>query len=165
MGPYGAVHRAVWALRMRKAICHTAAFFKAIRVVGTHWFGRPLARWGAAGLFFCYSRLKAEFWQGLVHKRRMETHLDSQTKLLPKETAHEISIDQDIFLIDSEDSTCAIHTLNSGAAIIWLLCDRTRDVESIAREIAATYSLAEEEVLAQVQETVEQLQSLGLTEP
>ena len=91
--------------------------------------------------------------------------LHVSTKPLPKDSVNEELIDQELFLFDAEDSSCTIHMLNGGAALIWFLCDGTQNVESITREIAATYSLAEEEVLAQVQETVAQLQSLGLMEP
>ena len=90
---------------------------------------------------------------------------DLPTKPRAKDSVNERLIDQEPFLFDTEDSSCMIHTLNNGAAIIWLLCDGKRNVESITREIAATHSLAEEEVLAQVQETVAQLRSLGLMEP
>ena len=72
-------------------------------------------------------------------------------------------IGQELFLYDC-NSEC-VYTLNSGASMIWLLCDGTREVESIAEEISITSKLSETEILAYVQETVERLQSLGLFEP
>lgn len=50
---------------------------------------------------------------------------------------------------------------NSGAAMIWLLCDETQDIQSLDRESAVTETLSELEVLDHVQEAVQQFQALG----
>ena len=87
-----------------------------------------------------------------------------ETKPLPKSSIVESEelMGQELFLYD--DGSEIVYTLNSGAAMIWLLCDGTRDVESIAREIPLTGKPPEEEILAHVQETIEQFQLLGLIE-
>ena len=69
-------------------------------------------------------------------------------------------IDKRLFLYD--DSSGDVHALNGGAAMVWLLCDGTRDLESIAREITSYFELPGQEVLVQVQEAVVQFQELGL---
>jgi hypothetical protein len=69
-------------------------------------------------------------------------------------------IEQELFLHDPR--TEEVHCLNSGAAIIWLLCDGTRSARDIATEIATEYGLPEQDVLADVQEMLGRLQALGL---
>ena len=69
---------------------------------------------------------------------------------------------QELFLYDVSNG--AVHALNNGAAMVWLLCDGTLDLVDIAREIICTCDLTQQEVLAQVQETVGQFQALGLLE-
>lgn len=70
-------------------------------------------------------------------------------------------IGQQLFLYD--ESSKVVHCLNSGGAMVWLLCDGSRDVDTIAREIAATApSLSTEQVQKEVRETVDQFHSLGL---
>ena len=69
---------------------------------------------------------------------------------------------QELFLYD--DSNGAVHALNSGAAMVWLLCDGTRELGVIGKEIGRTCGLTQQEVLAQVQETVGQFRALGLLE-
>jgi hypothetical protein len=71
-------------------------------------------------------------------------------------------IGEELFLYD--DATGAVHTLNSGAAMVWLLCDGQRDVVEISQEIAIAGNLPPEQVLPQVREAVAQFQSLGLLE-
>ena len=71
-------------------------------------------------------------------------------------------IGEQLFLYD--DSSGEVHTLNGGAAAVWLLCDGTRDLKSIANEIAFYFELPGQEVLAQVQEAVGQFQEVGLLE-
>jgi Coenzyme PQQ synthesis protein D (PqqD) len=62
-------------------------------------------------------------------------------------------------------SRLAVFTpLNSGAAMVWLLCDGNRDLGEISRQISSAGSLPQEQVLLQVQETVAQFQALGLLE-
>jgi Coenzyme PQQ synthesis protein D (PqqD) len=67
-----------------------------------------------------------------------------------------------LFLYDEQ--TGGVHTLNSGAAMVWFLCDGNRDLREIPREISVAGSLPQEQVLPQVQETVAQFQALGLLE-
>ena len=86
-------------------------------------------------------------------------------KPLPKASIEERLIDQELFLFDGEDNSGSVQQLNSGAAIIWLLCDGERDVESMTREIAASSGVPEQEALDQVQEALAQFQELGLLEP
>jgi PqqD family protein of HPr-rel-A system len=71
-------------------------------------------------------------------------------------------IGDELFLYDN--ATGAVHTLNSGAAMVWLLCDGQRDEVEISQEIAATSNLTAEQVLPQVQEAVAQFRTLGLLE-
>ena len=75
----------------------------------------------------------------------------------------EQDIGEEVFLYD--DSSGDVHTLNGGAAQIWLLCDGTPDMPSIAREIAANFELPEQEVLPKVQDTIGEFQALGLLAP
>ncbi|MCH8282462.1 MAG: PqqD family protein [Chloroflexi bacterium] len=89
---------------------------------------------------------------------------DLLTKPLPKESVHERLIDEELFLFDSEDSNCTVHTLNGGAALIWYLCDGARDIQSIAREIATGFDLKEREVLPDVQAAVARFHELSLLE-
>ena len=69
---------------------------------------------------------------------------------------------QELFLFDVSNG--AVHALNSGAAMVWLLCDGTRELGDIAKEVVCTCDLTQQEVLAQVQETVGQFRALGLLE-
>lgn len=88
---------------------------------------------------------------------------DPGIKPLARNDVEEVLVDEELFLHDY-NSDNSMHCLNSGAALIWLLCDGTRDVEGIAGEIAATFSLSQGQVLSEVQETVAQFQALGLLE-
>jgi len=94
----------------------------------------------------------------------VESFVKETVKPLQRRGVAEELVDQEVFLYDPSRDSDAVHCLNSGAAVIWLLCDGTRDVEGMASEIAATYSLPEEQVLAEVQETVAQFDTLGLLE-
>ena len=69
-------------------------------------------------------------------------------------------IDQDLFLYDEETGT--VHQLNSGAAMVWLLCDGTRDVDEIAGEIATSSNVEADQVMPDVQEALDQFAALGL---
>ena len=89
---------------------------------------------------------------------------DLPTKPLPKDSVHERFIDQELFLFDSEDSSCTVHTLNGGAALIWYLCDGARDVQSIAHEIATYFDRSEQEVLPDVRAAVARFHELSLLE-
>ena len=59
---------------------------------------------------------------------------------------------EELFLFDRDSG--AVLRLNGGASVVWLLCDGTRDVASIAKEIAADSGLPEPRVLVDVQEAV-----------
>ncbi len=67
---------------------------------------------------------------------------------------------QELFLYD--ETTGAVHAFSSGAAMIWLLCDGTRNLEGIAAEIASVSGVPQDQVLHQVQEIVAQFHDLGL---
>lgn len=69
-------------------------------------------------------------------------------------------IDQELFLYD--EGTGSVHQLNSGAAMVWFLCDGTKDVASIAVEIAKSSNVDAENVLQDVQEALQKFDSLGL---
>ena len=90
--------------------------------------------------------------------------LDLLTKPLPKDSVNEKLIDQELFLFDAEDSSCTVHTLNGGAALIWYLCDGARNVRSIAHEIATRFDLKEQEVLPDVRAAVTRFHELSLLE-
>lgn len=93
----------------------------------------------------------------------MEKPHKPAAKPLAKNDVEEVLIDQELFLHD-HNSDGAMHCLNSGAALIWFLCDGTLDVTGIAGEIAANFDLPRQQVLTEVQETVAQFQALGLLE-
>ena len=71
-------------------------------------------------------------------------------------------IGQQLFLYD--ESTEDVHTLSSGAALVWLLCDGERDVESMVRDVASYYELPEPDALDLVQEAVALFQEQELLE-
>ena len=66
---------------------------------------------------------------------------------------------QELFLYDQTKGE--VHTLNSGAAMVWLLCDGSRNLEDISAEIASVNGLSEDETLPQVREAVAQYEELG----
>ena len=74
--------------------------------------------------------------------------------------ASEELLGEELFLYDH--ATGSVHTLNSGAAMIWLLCDGNRDLGGISAEIASVSGMSEQEALVHVQKTVRQFQELGL---
>ena len=88
---------------------------------------------------------------------------DLTRKPLTKKGISEELIGQELFLYD-RDNNGTVHCLNSGAAIIWLLCDGTRNLESIAGGIANIAELPKQQILVEVQETVMQFKALGLLE-
>ncbi|MFQ6030838.1 MAG: PqqD family protein [Dehalococcoidia bacterium] len=83
-------------------------------------------------------------------------------KPLAKDTVEEREIDRELCLFDAKNSENPVHILNSGAALVWYLCDGEHEVESIASQIAITFAEPYDQVLADVRETVHQFQSLGL---
>ena len=72
-------------------------------------------------------------------------------------------VGQEVFIYDHKNGD-EVHVLNSGAALIWLLCDGSRDVENIAGELSKAFEKPEDQVLGEVQETVERFESLNLVE-
>ena len=72
-------------------------------------------------------------------------------------------IDQQLFLYD--EPTEDVHTLSSGAALVWLLCDGQRDVESIVGEIASYFELSEPDARSHVRGAVSLFQEQGLLVP
>lgn len=87
----------------------------------------------------------------------------SATKPCTREDIEAVLMNRELFLYDY-DNDSAMHCLNSGAAVVWFLCDGTRDTETIAAHIAATYSLPVQQVLTEVRETLAHFQALGLLE-
>ncbi len=69
---------------------------------------------------------------------------------------------EELFLYDQVSG--AVHTLSSGAAMIWILCDGARDLASITEEIRSACQSTTEIIFPQVQETVAQFQTLGMLE-
>lgn len=55
-----------------------------------------------------------------------------------------------------------LHQLNSSATIIFALCDGTQTVKQMSAEIAEVFSLASQDVEAQVRTVVRDLRSAGL---
>lgn len=89
------------------------------------------------------------------------TQPDTSIKPAPKEGIAEEMVGQELFLYDDHNGQ-SVHCLNSGAALIWFLCDGTRTLAHITRELATAYGLPEQQVWLEVQETVAQFQKLGL---
>ena len=71
-------------------------------------------------------------------------------------------LDEELFLYDQFSGK--VHTLNSGAAMIWYLCDGTLNLEQIAGQIASAGDMSGEQVLPQVQQTIDDFKKLGLLE-
>jgi hypothetical protein len=84
--------------------------------------------------------------------------------LLAKPGVAEELISGELFLYDRANNG-AVHCLNSGAAMIWFLCDGTHNIAAIASEIAEIAKLPEHQILVEVQETVAQFKALALLEP
>ena len=74
--------------------------------------------------------------------------------------ASEELLGEELFLYDEANGS--VHTLNSGAAMVWLLCDGTKDLEGISAEITTVSGLSKEDALAMVQKTVGKFRDLGL---
>lgn len=64
-------------------------------------------------------------------------------------------------LIVYDESTDRVHYLNATAAIVFTLCDGERDVDGIARMVAAAYG-AGEPAVADVEDCLAQLAKEGL---
>jgi hypothetical protein len=72
-------------------------------------------------------------------------------------------IDDEVFLYPHHSDQ--VHVLNSGAALIWMLCDGVRDIAGIATELAAGFGIPYQQTLHDVRQTVAHLQTLGVLEP
>lgn len=72
-------------------------------------------------------------------------------------------VGQEVFLYDPSNGA-EVHCLNSGAALVWLMCDGEREVGAIAAELAQEFGLQAAQTLAEVQGAVEQLAELELVE-
>ena len=70
---------------------------------------------------------------------------------------------QEVFVYDPSNGDEVLR-LNSGAALIWLMCDGSRDLNTIAGELASEFELSETEVLGDVEQAVEQFEELELVE-
>ena len=79
----------------------------------------------------------------------------------PRTDLEEELIGDELFVRDL-DSHSTIHCLNSGATMIWYLCNGERDLQTIAAEIAATTSRSTADILPEVQAAVAQFHELGL---
>ena len=71
-------------------------------------------------------------------------------------------VGQELFLFDKQRQLA--YCLNSGAALIWFLCDGSHDIASMASEIAIMSDQPKQKILPEVQETVTQFQLLELLE-
>ena len=92
----------------------------------------------------------------------MENLQDPSIKPLSRNDMVGEQIDQELFLYD--ESSGVVHSLNGGAAMVWFLCDGTRNAANIADEIADTFSLENQEVLADVREALAKFQELDMLE-
>ncbi len=72
-------------------------------------------------------------------------------------------IGKQLFLYEGESGD-TVHCLNGGAAIVWLLCDGEKDTAEIAKQISDEFELSRDQTLLEVQEAVEQFESLNLLE-
>ena len=70
---------------------------------------------------------------------------------------------QEVFVYDPSNGDEVLR-LNSGAALIWLMCDGTRDLNAIASELAREFELPETELQADVEQAVEQFEQLALVD-
>ena len=69
---------------------------------------------------------------------------------------------QELFLYKEESGI--VVTLNSGAAMIWVLCDGILDLGAISAQIASASGIPEEEALDHVRKSVGRFGDLGLLE-
>ena len=70
---------------------------------------------------------------------------------------------QEVFVYDPSNGYEVLR-LNSGAALIWLMCDGSRDISAIAGELAHEFELSETDLLVDVEQAVEQFEELELVE-
>ena len=70
---------------------------------------------------------------------------------------------QEVFVFDPSNGDEVLR-LNSGAALIWLMCDGSRDIKTIAGELAQEFELSETEMRGDVEQAVVQFEALELVE-
>jgi hypothetical protein len=70
-------------------------------------------------------------------------------------------VGDELYLYGGESST-SVHCLNSGAALIWFLCDGTRGLAEVAEALVAGFGVPRSEIDDDVRTTVTKLQALGL---
>jgi hypothetical protein len=83
---------------------------------------------------------------------------EARPKALPSVSSY--PLDDELVLYTSTDGQAYI--LNHTAARVWRLLDGTRTEVAVAREVAETYDEEYEQVLVDVRELVEHLQTVGL---
>ena len=88
------------------------------------------------------------------------TQVDQQQWPVPSDDVSAFPLDDDLVLYDARQGIG--YVLNSTAARIWELCDGSRTVAAVAREIAAAYELPYQQALADVDEFVADLRRAGL---
>ncbi len=91
----------------------------------------------------------------------MEATLAVLRRPRPRADIQEELVGDQLFLYRAEDAE-TVHCLNSGAAVIWLLCDGARDEASLAHELSEAYHVPEPIALEDIRTTLAQLQDLGL---
>ncbi|MBE7553233.1 MAG: PqqD family protein [Anaerolineales bacterium] len=69
-------------------------------------------------------------------------------------------VGQELFLFDQKSET--VFCLNSGAALIWFLCDGTREIDDIVSEIVLLSPVPEPQIRVEVHEAITQFQTLNL---
>ncbi len=91
----------------------------------------------------------------------MEEPAEKASKPKARSGVIEEWIGDEVFIYDHSNGD-DVHHLNGGAAVIWLLCDGTRDLNRIAKEISQAFDLPRSKVLSQVEKTVIQFHQLAL---
>jgi hypothetical protein len=69
-------------------------------------------------------------------------------------------IEGEVVILDREGGK--VHQLNPTAGCVWNSCDGTSTVGSIAERLAATFDVAPEKALRDVEALLQELQGLGL---
>ena len=71
-------------------------------------------------------------------------------------------IDGELLLHDQRSGN--VHRLNSAAAVVWHLCDGSRDAETIASDLGATFGILSADVTRDVNEILTRFTDSGLIE-
>jgi Coenzyme PQQ synthesis protein D (PqqD) len=79
---------------------------------------------------------------------------------MPHREVSAYSLDDELVVYDARGAQA--YVLNITAAHIWSRCDGSRNVESVAQEIAEAYALSYQQALADVRELLHNLQQAGL---